>query len=333
MSMCDLVIKDQNTDLISIIVPCYNVEDYIDACVQSICDQTYSNLEIILVDDGATDATGKKCDEWLIKDGRIRVIHQENKGLSGARNAGIKASAGKYLAFIDSDDLIAPEYAKCLHDCIVENNVLMAQGRSNNFFKESDIESFSSTYDCSVMTGKDMCHILMSEYRKGWGIVMTKMFDRSLFDDLEFPEGRIHEDEYLVYRLLWEAGKIAVSDRIVYYYRSKRAGSITHAGYSLKRLDALDARKQRCSFFKEKGEAMLYEDALLSLAASEIDCARKLKASDIPDKDKYIKAIEQELRQNISEINKFKTIGIKKKASLWMEIHFPAVKEALFERK
>jgi hypothetical protein len=183
------------------------------------------------------------------------------------------------------------------------------------------------------MTGKDMCHILMSEYRKGWGIVMTKMFDRSLFEELEFPLGRIHEDEYLVYRLFWDAGSVAVSDHIVYYYRSKRAGSITHAGYSLKRLDALDARSKRCDFFKEKGEAMLYEDAMLSLATSQIDCVRKLKASDIPEKDKYVTTIEKELKQNVSEINKFKTIGMKKKLSLWTEIHFPAVKKALFERK
>ena len=324
---------NRSGDLISIVVPSYNVEQYIDACIETICGQTYMNIEIIIVDDGATDGTGKKADEWARKDNRVKAVHQKNKGLSGARNTGIRESAGKYIAFIDSDDMIAPDYVETLYNCIKEKNVLMAQGRSNNFFKESDIEGFTSTFDCQVKSGKEMCHILMSEYRKGWGIVMTKLFDRSLFDNLEFPEGRIHEDEYVVYRLFWEAGSVAVSDHIVYYYRSKRAGSITHAGYSLNRLDALDARKKRCDFFKEQGESGLYEDAVLSLARSRIDCLRKLKDSDIPDKEKYISTIEEEFKQSLPEIYKFKTIGMKKKVSLWTELHFPGIKKALFERK
>lgn len=325
--------KTNSTDLVSVIVPSYNVENYIDACVQSICNQTYQNIEIILVDDGATDGTGEKCDHWKDKDQRIVLIHQQNKGLSGARNAGIKASKGKYLCFIDSDDMIAPDYVETLHSCICRHGVLMAQGRSNNFFKESDIDSFESSYDCEVKTGKEVCHILMSEYKKGWGIVMTKMFDRSLFEDLEFPEGRIHEDEYMVYKLFWKAGKIALSDRIVYYYRSKRAGSITHAGYSLKRLDALDARKGRCLYFKELGEDQLYQEAVLSLAFSQIGCIRKLKSSDIPNRTKYIETIEKELKQNLREIKGFSGIGSKKKLSLMAEIYTPSLKKALFERK
>lgn len=316
-------------DLISIIVPSYNVEQFIDKCIESITRQTYSELEIILVDDGATDGTGAKCDEWAKEDSRVKVIHQENKGLSGARNAGIEASTGRYLSFIDSDDMIAPDYVETLYTCICENNVPMAQGRSENFYKESDIEGFVSTRSCKVMTGKDMCHTLMSSYHKGWGIVMTKMFDRSLFENIRFPQGRIHEDEYVVYRLMWEAGNIAVSDRIVYYYRSKRQGSITHASYSLKRLDAIDARRSRCEFFKSCGEEMLYEDAKLSLCQTQIDNLRKLKGSDIPEKEKYIREIEADIKKNFAEIKNFNTIGSKKKLSMWMEINMPALKKLI----
>ncbi|WP_155838446.1 glycosyltransferase family 2 protein [Butyrivibrio proteoclasticus] len=316
-------------DLISIIVPSYNVEDYIDKCVDSICKQDYTNIEIILVDDGATDDTGKKCDEWASRDERVKVIHQENQGLSGARNTGIRASKGKYISFIDSDDMIATDYVSTLYSCIQENGVRMAQGLSKNFYKEDDIDSFVSEDTRRVISGYDMCKTLMSEYKMGWGIVMTKMFDKSLFDDLEFPLGHIHEDEYLVYKLYWNSGKVALTDKIVYYYRSKRKGSITHSGYSLKRLDAVYAREGRCVFFENLGEKELYQLAKLSLCYTQSETLVKLKESDIADKDKYIDDMRQKLKANTKEIWRADYISTKKKLSLWMEIYLPWLKHAL----
>ncbi|WP_051545390.1 glycosyltransferase family 2 protein [Butyrivibrio sp. MC2021] len=313
-------------DLISIIVPSYNVEKFLDACVDSICSQTYDNLEIILVDDGSTDSTGALCDSWKEKDSRIRVIHQENRGLSGARNAGIRAAKGEYLSFIDSDDIIAPDYVEVLYSCICEGHVTMAQGRSNNFHDPAETETFQSTYETRLMDSRDMCHELMTTYHKGWGIVMTKMFHRSLFEHLEFPVGRIHEDEYLVYRLIWEARKVALSDRIIYYYRSKREGSITHSGFSVKRLDVLDARKKRCEFFKSLGESSLYGDALLSYCQAQTDCLKKLKKSDMADKEKYIADIEKDLKKGFRTLKGISHISQKKKLSLWLDIYMPWAK-------
>ncbi len=317
------------SDLISIVVPSYNVEDFIDKCVDSICHQDYENIEIILVDDGATDGTGAKCDEWTGRDSRVQVIHQENQGLSGARNAGIRAAKGKYIAFIDSDDMIAPDYVSTLHDCIIENGARMAQGLSKNFFKEEDIAGFVSRDDRRVISGYDMCKTLMSEYRMGWGIVMTKMFEKSLFDELEFPLGHIHEDEYLVYKLYWNSGKVALTDKIVYYYRSKRKGSITHSGYSLKRLDAVYARQERCEFFKNLGEKELYQLAKLALCYTQLEAVGKLKDSDIEDKNKYIQDISKALKENVSEVLKADNISFKKKVSLLMELYAPGLKGIL----
>ena len=317
------------SDLISIVVPSYNVEDYIDKCIDSICNQDYSNIEIILVDDGATDATGTKCDEWAARDERVKVIHQENQGLSGARNAGIRAAKGKYISFIDSDDMIAPDYVSTLYNCIITSGARMAQGRSKNFFAEEDIAGFASEDTRSVMTGYDMCKALMSEYKMGWGIVMTKMFEKSLFDELEFPLGRIHEDEYLVYRLYWTAGQIALTDRIVYYYRSKRKGSITHSGYSIKRLDAVHAREERCRFFKDLGEKELYQLANLALCYTQIEAIDKLRNSELADKGKYIDSIMQKLKNNARDVRKAEYISTKKKISLWMEMHMPGLKHIL----
>ena len=316
-------------DLISIVVPSYNVEDYIDKCIDSICHQDYENIEIIMVDDGATDGTGKKCDEWAERDARVVVIHQENQGLSGARNTGIRAAKGKYISFIDSDDMIAPDYVSTLYSCITESGTRMAQGRSKNFFAEKDIEGFVSEDKRQTISGYDMCKTLMSEYKMGWGIVMTKMFERSLFDDLEFPLGHIHEDEYLVYKLFWNAGEVALTDRIVYYYRSKRKGSITHSGYSLKHLDAVYAREERCEFFKGLGERELAQLARLALCYTQIDAITKLKESDVEDKERYIRDITGRLKSNAREVWDAHGINAKKKISLFMEIYMPGLKSIL----
>ena len=317
------------SDLISIVVPSYNVEDYIDKCIDSICHQDYENIEIILVDDGATDGTGGKCDEWALRDKRVVVIHQENQGLSGARNAGIRAAKGKYISFIDSDDMIAPDYVSTLYDCIVKSGTRMAQGRSKNFFKEEDIASFVSSDDRSELSGYDMCKTIMSEYKMGWGIVMTKMFEKRLFDDLEFPLGHIHEDEYLVYKLYWNSGKVALTDKIVYYYRSKRKGSITHSGYSIKHLDAIYARQERCEFFDKLGEKELYQLAKLGLCTTEIENLAKIKTSDLEDKEKIIKEITQDLKANAREVWRAEYIRSKKKISLFLEMYAPGLKKLL----
>ncbi len=317
------------SELISVVVPSYNVEDYIDKCIDSICHQDYDNIEIILVDDGATDDTDIKCDEWARRDARVQVIHQENQGLSGARNAGIRAAKGKYISFIDSDDMIAPDYVSTLYSCITENGTRMAQGLSKNFFREEDIAGFVSRDDRRVVSGYDMCKSLMSEYKMGWGIVMTKMFEKSLFDELEFPLGHIHEDEYLVYKLYWNAGQVALTDKIVYYYRSKRKGSITHSGYSIKHLDAIYARQERCKFFEMLGEKELYQLAKLGLCATEIENLSKIKTSDIADKDSIIRKIEQDLKANAREVYRAEHISIKKKISLLLEMYAPGIKKLL----
>ena len=225
--------------------------------------------------------------------------------------------------------MIAPDYVSTLYSCITENGTRMAQGLSKNFFKEEDIAGFVSRDDRRVVSGYDMCKTLMSEYKMGWGIVMTKMFEKSLFDELEFPLGHIHEDEYLVYKLYWNAGQVALTDKIVYYYRSKRKGSITHSGYSLNHLDAVYARQERCEFFKDLGEKELYQLAKLGLCTTEIENLKKLKESDVEDKDSYIDKIEQDLRANLKEIWKAEHISAKKKVSLWMARYMPGLKGIL----
>lgn len=327
------MVNDKHDDLISIMLPAYNVEQYIDACLETVCGQSYSNIEVVLVDDGSTDSTGTKCDEWAGKDKRIKVIHQENKGVSGARNACVRNASGKYVAFVDPDDLIANDYVETLYRCICDNKVRMAQGRSENFYSEEDIKKFVSTDACRVMDNREMCHILMNEYHKGWGILMTKMCERSLYDNIVFPVGRIHEDDYCIYRLYWEAGRVALTDRIVYYYRSKRQGSITHVKYSLHRLDSLDALEKRRDFFESIHENLLYQDAHLSLCQARAKAIDELKKADIEDKNRVITSIQKELKRDLKLLHTMKELSFKKKISLYLDIYAPGVKKALVGRK
>ena len=316
-------------DKISVIVPCYNVEEYIDKCIGGLRQQDYENIEIILVDDGATDDTGKKCDEWATRDERIKVIHQENQGVSAARNAGIRAATGKYVAFADPDDMVPSYFISTLYNCITDCGTKMAQGRSKNFFNEADIDSFVSDDVRRVVKGFDMCKSLMYDYHMGWGIMMTKMIDKSLFEGMEFPVGRIHEDDYLIYKLYWNAGEVALTDKIVYHYRSKRKDSITHSKYSIKHLDAISAREERCDFFKSIGEKELYQAAVLSLCYAQIEALNKLKLSDVVDKEKYIKEIRRNLNDNGKIVRSAENISTKKKLSLWMEYYLPVLKRML----
>lgn len=325
--------KLKRNDLISIMIPAYNVDRYIDKCLETLCGQTYSNIEIVIVDDGSTDTTGKKCDEWAGRDDRIRVIHQENRGVSGARNACVRNATGEYVAFVDPDDMVATDYVETLYRCILDNDVPMAQGRSENFFSEEDIKNFRSTDDCRVLTGKEMCHILMTEYHKGWGILMTKMCKRSIYDDIVFPQGRIHEDDYCIYRLYWNAGKVALTDRIVYYYRSKREGSITHVKYSLHRLDSLDALTKRCEFFRQQEQQSLYEDACLSLCRARVSALQSMEKAEVENKEKVISEVRRDLKEDLRRLRSLKTISLKKKASVYMELYMPGIKKALVGRK
>ncbi len=219
--------------LISVIVPVYNVEQYLPRCVDSILAQTYENLEILLVDDGSRDSSGALCDDYARRDKRIRVIHKENGGLSSARNAGIDVAHGEYLAFIDSDDYLEPDaYALLLELAQAENVLLVCGGR----------------YDVSSATGArtlGLCPVrrerISAQEFLGriflWdhcdSVVADKLFHASLFRQVRFPVGMICEDVAVMYRIILPLEAVALLDRPVYNY-FHRPGSITTAAVSEK---------------------------------------------------------------------------------------------------
>ena len=213
-------------DLISVIVPCYKVEEYLGKCIESIQKQTYKNLEIILVDDGSPDSCGSICDEYANSDIRIKVIHKENGGLSDARNAGINIAKGKYIAFVDSDDLVTEDYIEYMYSMIAKTNCDLAISGVKTIFKNDEIKEEEGTRKNEVLTAEQTFEKLL--FADVIDVcAYAKLYKRELFDDIRFPKGRVYEDTAIMYKIIEKANnKIVFGDKRCYYYIS-RAGSIS----------------------------------------------------------------------------------------------------------
>lgn len=242
------------TDTISVIVPVYNVEKYLHRCIDSIIHQTYQNLEIILIDDGSPDNCGNICDEYAHKDRRIKVVHKENGGLSDARNVGIENATGMYLAFLDSDDWVHNTYIEVLYNLLTNYE---ADISVCNFYKVSSSDNLSglsqNSHGIITYTNLEALHQLYDENYLQMIVAWGKLFNKKLFEGIIFPVGKIHEDEFLVYKVLYRASKIVyTSEQLVFYFQ--RPESIVGEGFKLKnRLDALEAHEERNQFYREIG--------------------------------------------------------------------------------
>ena len=209
---------------VSVIVPVYNVEKYLKRCLDSIIDQTYSNIEIILIDDGSTDNSGTICDRYTKNDKRIIVIHKENGGLSSARNAGIEIATGKYLCFIDSDDYIENDMIEYLYCGIKKYDVDIATCGFSNIYSTGRKECITIPKEDIIYSKKDALDIhLLSGYIDD--ITCNKMFKKKLYENIRYPEGYLYEDMITTYKLINKANKVALRPNSKYNY-CKRNDSI-----------------------------------------------------------------------------------------------------------
>jgi len=229
--------------LISVIIPIYNVEQYLRRCLDSIVNQTYTNLEIILVDDGSPDKCPQICDEYASGDNRIIVIHKENGGLSDARNAGLDICKGEFISFVDSDDWVSLEYINELYSTIKEtladiaiiNHKHVTTPSSKEIQKRQHIKFFSKQQALFELIAKQHQPFVVS-----WG----KLYRKNLFNNIRFPVGKYHEDEFTSHLLISKASKITYSSKILYFYY-QRPNSITKQKHLT---DAIAAFKNRLDF-------------------------------------------------------------------------------------
>ena len=237
-------------DLISVIVPVYKVEPYLDRCVQSIADQTYRNLEIILVDDGSPDSCPAMCDAWAKRDSRVRVIHKLNGGLSDARNAGMKAASGEYTAFVDSDDWIEPEMLERLLRAMERDGSDIAACSVKMVWEDGTPPQMLTVQKNCVLDRDEAQKALLSEKLLKQP-VWYKLYRMETIKGISCEVGKYHEDVFWSYQAVGAAGQVSVIDYPGYNY-VQRSGSIMGEGYSLKRLDAVEAAERRYEYLKRE---------------------------------------------------------------------------------
>lgn len=218
-------------ELISVVVPVYNVEAYLARCIESIITQTYQNLEIILVDDGSTDNSGKICDDYNIKySDLIKVIHQENKGLSGARNTGLGHARGKYITFVDSDDWLSPDMVETMYGNLKKYNAQISGISFYQAYESGKLVGNSSKTEICVMDKEEaLGKFLFNENLTV--CVCGKLYQTSLWNIVKCPEGKLFEDQYTTYKLIEQAETVVFDPNPKYYYY-KRNGSIGHSAFS-----------------------------------------------------------------------------------------------------
>ena len=242
--------------LISIIVPIYNVEKYLDKCIDSIINQTYTNLEIILVDDGSPDNCPRICDQWALKDQRIIVIHKPNGGLSDARNAGIDIAKGDYFFFLDSDDWIRKDAIQILYSLLNEKDAdISCCGVELKDEEGMSISKWSDENCPTLMDSDQSMEQYLSKISIG-SIAWNKLYKAELFEEIRYPVGRLHEDEFTTWKLIFKSHRIAYTPECLYYY-VQRKGSIVNSGVSIKHFDELSAMEELWNYLEKEKKIQL----------------------------------------------------------------------------
>ena len=247
--------------LVSVIVPVYQVAAYLPACLKSLMAQTYQDFEVIVIDDGSTDEGPAICDKYAQGDRRIRVVHQENCGLSAARNAGLDRARGEYVAFVDSDDVVAPGFIEALLVALVDSGADIAQcgfttrhdrlalGASRNAKRASH----AAQHAFARMGGREATERLLLDGTGAWTVVWNKLYRYACFEGIRFPVGKYHEDEFVTWRLLWATHAVTAGDVPLYYYR-QRHDSIMGQKSVHDIPDLIKAFEERIAFYEAQGE-------------------------------------------------------------------------------
>lgn len=277
----------KENDLISVIVPVYNVEKYLDYCINSIINQTYNNLEILLVDDGSTDQSSAICDKWAVEDKRIKVIHKENGGLSDARNAGMQRAKGTYVAFIDSDDWIEKYYIEYLYRAIKETGAEISACEIRQVIDGQKPEKLNNeVLSKTTCTTEEALYTIL----KGDGfraIACNKLYKAELLREEKFKVGVLHEDEFFTYRIIGKAKTLSFVKNQLYNYR-QREGSIMKTT-SMRHLDVLDAYLDRLNYLSLKFPELYKRDKVaFCITCVNYYCYATMKKFEDNNKSKSI---------------------------------------------
>lgn len=236
-------------DLISVIVPVYNVEKYLKRCVESLINQTYNDLEIVIVDDGSTDGSSAICDSYAKKDSRIKVIHKQNGGLADACNTGLKVASGDYIGFVDSDDYVHKDMYKILMEGLKKHGADVAFCGFERIYEDEPCnDEIIDDYTCEILS-TDIIYSMWHTF--DINVKCNKIIKKEILDKIHYPIGKINEDEYVKPVLYENANKVLFIDKKFYYYQ-QRDTSITKRKFYPQKMDKLDAINESIKWFKEK---------------------------------------------------------------------------------
>lgn len=304
---------------ISIIVPVYKVEKYLHRCIKSILDQTFTDFELILIDDGTPDNSGVLCDEYAKKDSRIVVFHQENGGAAAARNVGIDwvltNSESQWITFVDADDWIHPQMLEMLFSGLkYSDNALMS------ICNRVKVESYSESFDKVELKceGYDSLEFY-AQFSQLVNVPWCKLFHKSLFVNHKFLVGKLYEDVFLIYKLLYEAKKVVYVDAVLYFYYQNEE-SVMHSKYHLKKLDEVEAGEEQLAFFKKIDDEKNIRAALKRLMYYYTYHTEQLYK--LPEGKKYARKLKRKLAKLL--IFKAKYCGVSISENMWYyETAFP----------
>lgn len=311
------------SDKISVIIPIYKVEKYLEKCVNSVMQQTYQNLEIILVDDGSPDNCPQICDELAKKDGRIKVIHKENGGLSSARNAGLDIAQGEYISFIDSDDYVDEHFIEKLYHRIVQDNSDMAfctfvrvDENENPIYSKNNTNNDIITPEqfWKLGIGKNLWEV----YVVSW----NKLYKSEIWKNLRFPFGKCNEDEFVIKDVIAQCKKISVLSDALYYYLT-RSDSIMGI-YNVNRLDGIEACLKRCEYFLENQKKDFCKANLKVCTSALINSYQQLDMKNPKNRERYL-----ELRKYYQKIYK-KVFPVRESSKLWLLCTLYYISEKLY---
>lgn len=297
--------------LISVIVPIYNVEQYLNQCVESIVNQTYKNLEIILIDDGSPDSCPKLCNEWALRDSRIKVAHKNNGGLSDARNFGLKESTGEYICFVDSDDYISKYMIEALYTVLKKDSSDICECNYELFYDSQVIKDVYFDINSKYFLKRDaLMHLFKEDIFKH--VAWNKLYSKNILKDLYFEKGKLHEDLFFTYLAFNKSKQISKIDGKYYYYR-QRFNSIMGSKFSIRNLDALEARKKHLDFVKGN-----YPDMLELLENRFLGSCLYFMQLAIKTKDKsLIKQTKNIIKPLFYDVNKNRMNKFNFKQELW----------------
>ena len=301
--------------MISIIIPVYKVEKYLDKCIKSIVSQTYSNLEIVLVDDGSPDKSGLICDKWATLDSRIRVVHQKNAGAGAARNVALKLAQGEFISFVDSDDYLSVNMFKNLLSYfeedidIVECEFISVEEDDVLFIDEKSVQARVFSSEEAMRE-----HIADHYFRQ---LIWNKLYRRSCIKNVYFPEGKKIDDEFWMYKVIGRAKQLVHCNEKLYAYR-QQDNSVMHMLKPENRIQAIEAKGYRHQYIKEKFPrlTLMSYDCLVMSCIYQIQRVYRTGTKD--DVQKVLEYSKKVLREN--EFKKRKFRGIHEKQEIWVSM-------------